>query len=119
MIQSSEVLKIAQACHQANKGLCEAFGDTSQPNWNDAPQWQRDSAIKGVLFCLDNPDAPASANHDSWMAEKLSSGWKHGAVKDPEAKTHPCIVPFDHLPPEQTVKDHVFKAIVAALWRRP
>ncbi|MCD0419497.1 hypothetical protein LOC51_19960 [Rubrivivax sp. JA1024] len=108
-------LKIARVCHQANKSLCEAFGDMSQPNWEDAPQWQRESAVAGVKFCRDNPDAPASANHDSWSAQKIADGWKYGPVKDPQAKTHPCLVAFDHLPPQQQAKDHVFKAIVAAL----
>lgn len=106
---------IARACHQANKGLCEAFGDTSQVDWKDAPQWQRDSAVKGVQFCLANPDAPASANHDSWLKEKRRTGWIYGTVKDSDAKTHPCFVPYDELPAEQKVKDHVFKTIVAAL----
>ena len=106
---------IAKACHEANAGLCRAFGDHSQPSWDEAPAWQHDSAIKGVRFCLDNPDAPASANHDSWTREKVATGWTYGDVKDPEKKTHPCLVPFDQLPPEQRVKDVVFKAIVAAL----
>lgn len=106
---------IAAACHQANKALCDAFGDTSQVDWKDAPQWQRDSAITGVKFCMNNPTAPPSANHDSWMKEKVASGWVHGAVKDAGAKTHPCIVPYDQLPPDQKAKDYVFKAMVAAL----
>jgi hypothetical protein len=108
-------LAIAEACHEANKALCEAYGDTSQAHWKNAPQWQRDSALNGVDFCIDHPDAPPSANHDSWMAEKLAAGWVHGAVKDPEAKTHPCIVAYGQLPPEQKAKDYVFKAIVGAL----
>lgn len=106
---------IARACHQANKAICEAFGDTSQPDWDDAPEWQRSSAIAGVRFCLDHPEAPASANHDSWAAQKIADGWRFGETKDPEAKTHPCLVAFDRLPPQQQVKDYVFKAIVAAL----
>lgn len=110
-----DITRIAIACHMANKGLCEAFGDISQTSWDAAPAWQRESAIKGVQFCLDNPDAPASANHDSWLAEKRATGWRYGEVKDAEAKTHPCFVPYEQLPKEQQVKDHVFRAIVASL----
>ena len=71
---------------------------------DDAPEWQRESAVKGVEFNLANPDAPASASHDSWLA-----------VKDAEKKEHPCYVPYDQLPKDQQRKDAVFKAVVAAL----
>lgn len=106
---------IAKTCHEANRALCLAFGDHSQLAWEHAPEWQRESAVSGVKFCIANPDAPPSANHDSWMAEKIAAGWICGAVKDADAKTHPCIVPYDQLPPDQKAKDYVFKAIVGAL----
>lgn len=106
---------IARMCHEANRGLCISMGDTSQKPWEDAPEWQRESAIAGVQFCMANPDAPPSANHDAWSAHKIAEGWKLGAVKDEQAKTHPCLVSFDRLPPEQRVKDVVFKAIVATM----
>lgn len=107
---SSEVAKI---CHEANKAYCETLGDTSQVPWEDAPEWQRESAIKGVKFCLDNPDAPASANHDSWLEVKRADGWKYGEVKNADKKEHPCFVPYEQLPEAQKAKDHLFKAIVA------
>lgn len=95
--------------------LCVALGDLSQPGWASAPEWQRKSAITGVEFNLANPDAPASASHESWLAEKERDGWKYGEVKNAEKKEHPCFVPYDQLPKEQQAKDHLFKAIVAAL----
>jgi len=87
----------------------------SQPKWEDAPEWQRSSAEKGVEFNLAHPDAPPSASHDSWLAEKEATGWKFGPVKDPEKKEHPCLVPYAELSLEQRRKDALFKAIVAAL----
>lgn len=106
---------IAIVCHEANRAYCTTIGDNSQVTWSNAPQWQKDSAIKGVSFCLDNPDAPPSANHDSWLKEKHETGWIYGPVKDADKKEHPCFVPYSALPIEQQKKDALFKAIVAAL----
>ena len=110
-----KAIQIAAVCHEANRALCQILGDNSQPWWNDAPDWQIQSAVNGVLFNLANPDAPASASHDSWLEEKRNTGWKYGAVKDPDKKEHPCFVPYEELPLEQQAKDHLFKAVVAAL----
>ena len=106
---------IARACHEANRAYCQALGDMSQPAWDDAPEWQRSSALMGVRLHLNNPDAGPQASHESWMAQKVAEGWVYGPTKDPEAKTHHCIVPFDQLPREQQAKDFIFRAVVHAL----
>ena len=110
---------IARVAHEVNRALCAAFGDHSQVPWEDAPDWQRASAEAGVRFCLANPDAPPSANHDAWLADKRASGWIWGPVKNPDLKQHPCMVPYAELPAEQRVKDYVFKAVVAGLAAPP
>jgi hypothetical protein len=109
------IIEVAAVCHDANRSLCKSLGDNSQSVWEEAPDWQKESAVKGVEFCLANPEAPPSANHESWLDQKLADGWVYGPVKDVETKTHPCIVPYADLPVEQQAKDHLFKAIVAAL----
>lgn len=105
---------VAKIAHEVNRAWCAFNGDLSQPAWEDAPEWQRSSAINGVAFHRANPDAGDSASHDSWMAEKLGDGWVYGEVKDPEAKTHPCIRPFEELPADQQFKDRLFRTIVHA-----
>lgn len=108
---------IAQVAHEANRAWCAALGDFSQKPWDDAPDWQKSSAVNGVMFHRDNPDAGDSASHDNWMREKLEAGWTYGPVKDEQAKTHPCLVAFADLPPEQRAKDALFRAVVHALLR--
>jgi RyR domain len=109
-------LSIARIAHEANRAWCAFNGDTSQRSWDDAPDWQRSSAINGVAFHRANPDAGASASHDSWMAEKVSTGWVYGEVKNPAAvpPTHPCLVAFEALPREQQFKDALFRTICHA-----
>lgn len=111
----SNVEQIAIVCHQANKAWCAVNGDNSQKDWDYAEEWQRQSAIKGVEFKLDNPEAAEDAQHNAWMADKVKDGWVYGEVKDAVAKTHPCIVPFNELPEFQQKKDALFCNIVNAL----
>jgi hypothetical protein len=106
---------IAKVCHDANKAYCETHGDFSQKDWSDAEDWQRESAINGVKFRLENPEAGHDAMHNNWMKEKVDNGWVYGEVKDTDAKTHPCIVLFEQLPIFQQKKDALFSAIVDAL----
>lgn len=107
--------EIARVAHEANRAYCETLGDDSQPFWEDAPQWQRDSALAGVEFHAGHPDAKPEDSHNSWLAEKKKDGWKYGDVKDPEKKEHPCFVPYEDLPVEQQKKDSLFIGVVRAL----
>lgn len=102
---------IAKICHSVNKAYCEAIGDMSQPSWEDAPEWQQLSAMNGVVFHLENNATPAQS-HKNWVVDKLEDGWVYGEVKDPIAKTHPCLVLYTELPLEQRIKDYLFKAVV-------
>lgn len=115
LVKKNRITTIAMACHEANKVWCMSEGDYSQKHWNEAEEWQRDSAIKGVEFRLNNPDAKHDTQHNAWMADKINDGWGYGITKDAEKKTHPCIVPFEQLPLFQQKKDALFCAIVDAL----
>lgn len=106
------VEEIAHIAHEANRTYCFSLGDDSQPSWDDAPEWQKQSAINGVQFHYVNPDANASASHENWYREKEADGWSYGPVKDPANKRHPCFVPYHELPIEQQIKDHIFRSVV-------
>jgi len=108
-----KILFCAEAAHDMNAIYCRSLGDFSQASWGVAEDWQRDSAIKGVMGVLrgNNPQQ----SHESWLKEKEAAGWKFGPVKDPIAKVHPCFLPYDQLPPEQSVKDELFISSVRAM----
>lgn len=105
---------VARVCHETNKAFCESIGDHSQKTWQEAEEWQRQSALQGVQFALAEPDAPASAQHEAWLQDKARNGWKYGPVKDPRKKEHPCLVPYTELTVEQRIKDYLFRHVVRA-----
>lgn len=107
--------QIAKVCHDVNKAYCESLGDDSQPEWKDAPQWQKDSAMLGVTLHTDNPNAGPDDSHNSWLKQKEQEGWKYGPIKNPELKEHPCCVPYNELPKEQQAKDYIFRSIIHSL----
>ncbi|HED3065078.1 TPA: hypothetical protein R4057_002031 [Kluyvera ascorbata] len=109
----SPLVEIARIAHEVNRAYCQANGDDSQPTWENAPDWQRDSATNGVNFHLTGDHDPA-ASHESWLAQKQLEGWKYGPVKDADKKEHPYVMPYDQLPAAQRVKDYLFRAVVHA-----
>jgi hypothetical protein len=106
---------IAAVAHDANRRWCLANGDTSQPLWEDAPDWQRASALDGVRKIAAGEVTRPEQSHESWLAHKSADGWVYGPEKDPVAKQHPCMVPYADLPPEQRAKDALYFGIVTAL----
>lgn len=107
--------QIAKVCHETNRAYCQAISDSSQPAWEEAPEWQRSSAINGVNFHLSNPNSKPAHSHEEWLKEKEATGWKYGPTKDPSKKEHPCFVPYEQLPADQKAKDSLFVGVVNAL----
>lgn len=107
-------IQVAKLAHTANKLYCESLGDTSQVDWDKAPENIKASAVNGVLFKLNNPGITPENSHENWLKFKSQDGWVYGDVKDEKAKTHPCMVQYSDLPEEQRVKDHLFTSICSA-----
>lgn len=110
-----DVDHIASVCHEANRRYCFSLGDMSHKPWEETPWSIKQSAIAGVVFVRENPDAPLNFLHENWRKHKIAEGWVYGTEKNIEEKTHPCLVPYEELPPEQAVKDKLFRAVVKSL----
>lgn len=102
---------MAQICHEVNRSYCRAINDHSQLSWEETPEHIKESARTGVIMHLLG-DVTPEQSHANWMEYKREEGWVYGPEKDVEAKVHPCMVPYNELPLEQQVKDHLFKGVV-------
>lgn len=109
--------EIARVAHEANRAWQVVTGDPApSPSWDEAPEWQRASAIDGVRHAQNG--ATAEQLHDAWCTFKTEDGWRYGPVKNEATKTHPCLVAYADLVPEQHRKDDLFQAVVTVLTDR-
>lgn len=110
--ENTIIAACARAAHETNRAYCFAIGDDSQPPWESAPEWQKESAVQGVRGVLAGNTAEQS--HETWWAQKRATGWTWGPTKDPERKQHPCMVPYAELAAEQRAKGALYIAVVRA-----
>lgn len=110
-----DVGQVAQVVHEAVRAWQTANGQAAAPAWSRAPKWMKESTVAAVTYRLQNPGAPASAQHDQWVEEKLAAGWKRGKVKDGVRKTHPLMIPYEDLPVVERRKDALVAGVIDAL----
>lgn len=107
---------IAEACHEVNRVIQKeqrASGISVAPPWYLVSAEMKSSVMEGVVGILAGK-TPAES-HEAWCEFKREHGWTYGEVKDENARTHPCLVPYKDLPPDQKLKDQVFQAVVMGL----
>lgn len=105
----------ARLIHEVNAELCRFGNELVLEYTRDV----RESVSAGIRRMIANPFETPEENHNAWMAYRAQEGWKLGRVKDPVAKTHPCMVPYDMLPPFQQLKDKMFQRIVRTFFGLP
>ena len=110
--------ELAELVHEVNRAICSSFmqwsaDDPAMADWENVPQSMVNSILDGIKWIVENPTSHSGEDlHENWASYKRAQGWVYGPVKDMGKKTHPCLVPYDELPPNQKVKDAVFMAIV-------
>ncbi len=115
---SLQVESIARICHDANRAYCRTINDLSHEDWDNAPEWQKQSARDGVKNILEGQVKSPEESHKSWCDGKLKDGWSFGKVKDETQKTHPSLLPWEEIAAEVRLKDYLFFAIVHTMSRK-
>lgn len=81
--------------------------------WEDRDEAFRKQFSEAIeRLCADDaPPTTPEKEHDSWWRAYEKMGWKYGPVRDPKAKTHPDMVPYDDLSELEREKDEIFLAL--------
>jgi hypothetical protein len=110
---------VSRVVHEAmrayNYGIHIGQPERWLPPWGDAPEWMKQSTRDAVELHMANPDLTPEGSHEVWMQARKEAGWVHGVRKNDRLLTHPCMVPWEELPPEEQAKDLLFKRIVQAM----
>jgi hypothetical protein len=88
------------------------------------PWFNREAPFKAqflqVIEKQCGPDRKSSPQelHEDWVLAYEKMGWTYGPERDPLAKTHPDMVPYDELSQLERDKDAVFVALceIARQW---
>jgi hypothetical protein len=105
--------QIASIIHEANRQLRLVLGCSPGPHWTECDQQLKDSVVNGVEKALDG--ATPQELHEEWVVCKSAQGWTWGVIRDHRHRRHPCLVPYDELPPDQQLKNQMFQTMVRVL----
>lgn len=106
---------VCKLVHQVNDAYRNMIGESPKGDWDSLEEGVKESTRKGVAFILSNPGATPKEIHDKWVEERECEGWSFGEVMDEEAKTHPCLTPYEQLPIEHRMKDFLYRNTVMAV----
>lgn len=112
MMQHMFRVQIAMLAHGVVNGYRKAAGLDPMPAFADLGAAEQDELLGNVDFWLANPSAPIAASHESWLARGIADGWRLGETLDQQAKLSPFIRPFDTLPKDVVMMEHLFRAAV-------
>ena len=110
--------EIAIMAYELNRGYNHAIGDPwADPPWPGIPQWYREAVTDGVRAV--RAGMTCRQLHENWCRYYRRLGWVHGPVKDAMASppTHPCLVSYEDLKPDQRKKTVIFRDVVRTLAR--
>ncbi len=92
----------------SNRGAADHLGTKLAlltPGEDDLPARER---IEKALGRLSDPGIREKARkceHERWMRFHWERNWQYGEEKDRVLRTHPCLIPYEALSPEEQAKD--------------
>jgi voltage-gated potassium channel Kch len=74
------------------------------------------TAVPGFAFSDQEVEDLAVQEHERWMSERISQGWRHGE-RDDRLKLNPALLPWPELPQAQRVKSREAVRAIPAILR--
>ena len=115
---------VALACHYMIRGMQEvhalmrerAEGESGPVGgtFGAMPRDMQDAAIDGVDRARRTSQVNARDHHNAWVDFMTDRGWRYGP-RDYEAKTHPALVYWPQLGPEERDKARMFLQVVTGM----
>lgn len=93
--------ELAEAVYESERAQAAENGWPVPTPWATATTDEKASTVNGVAFILATPAAQPSEVHGDWVDTKVAGGWVYGNTVNTTLLTHPYIVDFTLLPPEQ------------------
>jgi hypothetical protein len=106
--------EVAKLARNINRMYSASINDEVPEIWERSTEAEKESMIRGVKFHIANDFTPEES-HMIWVKQKINDGWCYDMNFDATLKLSPHLIPYNQLPIEQRVKDHIFRGLVIGL----
>ncbi|WP_299262893.1 hypothetical protein [uncultured Psychrosphaera sp.] len=106
-----QITSLAEVCHGVLQQYAKPFGHELKA-WAELDNKEQQHYIGRIAQYMLYPDAKVSAPHDAWSMRMKLNGWKYGAELDANKLTHPNIIDFEIMEPEQQAQDYIIYGLV-------
>lgn len=94
---------LARVCHEAHVALRVGLNDSATDVRFDALPQERKDLVTNEVRLIRAGRSPAEV-HGTWVEWMKEHDWEWGEERDPVRKTHPDMVSYEELPPEEKAK---------------
>jgi hypothetical protein len=108
---------ISNVVYDAIRTLTLLNEEFEMPLYKDMSDDDRVALKNRVNKILSDPRAGDSTFHNEWLARMSKEGWSYGRVYDEKKKHNPEMVQFHLLPPNEQMRERLFRAMVLGMSR--
>lgn len=112
-----QITLLAETCHGILQQYAKPFGHELK-DWSELSNKEHQHYIGRIAHFMLYPDAKVSAPHEAWSMRMKLNGWRYGGELDAKKLTHPNIIDFELMEPEQQAQDYIIYGLVKETFNR-